>query len=275
MSIFFMGVTALISIGLPVFAFIYWRKKFNLKAVPLLCGIAFFLLFAYVLQSIMHGFVLERNEDGSVKLITENPWLYVIYAILAAGIFEETGRFIAFKLMRKKHNDLGTGLAYGIGHGGIESIFLVGLIMIGNILVCLMINSGDTASLSDANLPGVVAVMQSTPSITFLAGGIERIIAMTVHISLSVVVLCSVIRPGMMWLYPLAIALHAIVNIAPAMMQAGFIKNIWVVEAVILIPVALCVYVAIKVCKIITDQNAMIEDKQTANSVSEPTGPTL
>jgi len=153
--------------------------------------------------------------------------------------------------------------------------------MIGNITVCLMINSGDTAALSDAYLPGIIDVMQSTPSITFLAGGIERIIAITVHISLSIVVLCAVIRPGMLWLYPLAIILHAVVNIAPAMMQAGFIKNIWVVEAVILVPTALCVYAAIKVCNVLanehvlTDQNAVIEDKQTVKSVSEPTGPTL
>jgi len=270
-----MIVTAVISIGLPVFAFVYWRKKFNLKVVPMLFGLMFFLLFAYILQSIMHGFVLERNDDGSVKLITESPWLYVIYAILSAGIFEETGRFAAFKLLKKKHNDLGTGLSYGIGHGGIESLWLVGLVMIGNITVCLMINSGDTAALSDANLPAIIEVMQGTASITFLAGGIERIIAMTVHISLSIVVLCAVIRPGMLWLYPLAIVLHAVVNIAPAMMQAGFIKNIWIVEAVILLPTALCVYAAIKVCNYMTDQNAVLDDKQTAKSVSEPTGPTL
>jgi len=45
--------------------------------------------------------------------------------------------------------------------------------------------------------------------------------------------------------------LHAIVNIAPAMYQLGFIENIWLVEGLILIPTVLIAFAACYICKII------------------------
>jgi len=271
-----MAISASICVVLPIFIFLFWRKKYNLKAVPMLLGIAMWILFAYILQSLLHGIALEQNEDGTIKLLAENPWLFAVYAILAAGIFEETGRFAAFKLIRKRHNDLGTGLSYGIGHGGVEAIFLTGLSMIGFFTTCLMINSGNTeAFVDDENFLSAIVLMQETPSVTFLLGGIERLISITVHISLSMVVLCSVVKQDMLWLYPAAIALHAAVKTVPALFQIGVIESIWVMEALLLIPTALCVYAAVKVCKIMSDQDAVLYDKQAAKSVSEPTGPTL
>ncbi|MDR0538038.1 MAG: YhfC family intramembrane metalloprotease [Tannerellaceae bacterium] len=58
-----------------------------------------------------------------------------------AGLFEETARFISFKILKKKYNGIGTGLAYGIGHGGIEAVLLAGLSMIVSIVFCIMINT--------------------------------------------------------------------------------------------------------------------------------------
>jgi len=256
-----MVVSAAICVVLPVFIFFFWRKKYNLKAIPLLCGIAVWIMFAYILQSIMHGLVLERTADGTIKLLNESPRLYVIYAILAAGIFEESGRFIAFKLIRKRHNDIGTGISYGLGHGGIEATMLVGLLMINYILFSTMVNSGNTAAFGDdIDILAPIGVLQDTPSVMFLVGGIERIMALAVHISLSIVVLCSVVKKDVLWLYPVAIVLHAAVNLAPAMFQAKFFDNIWLVEILILLPTALCVYAAIKCCRFMTQEEPVEVD---------------
>jgi uncharacterized membrane protein YhfC len=45
---------------------------------------------------------------------------------LTAGVFEETARYIAYRFLLKEHN-MENGLIYGVGHGGIESIMLVGV----------------------------------------------------------------------------------------------------------------------------------------------------
>ena len=270
LSIFFMAVTALVSIGLPIFMFFFWRKKYNLKAMPMLLGIAVFVVFALFLQGFVHSAVLSPGEDGMVALVERNPWAFVIYVILAAGIFEETGRFAAFHILKKNHHDIGTGLSYGIGHGGIEAFLLVGMTMISNIAVCLMINSGNTAGFGEElDITALVSVLQDTPSAVFLVGGFERVVAIAAHISLSIVVLCSVLKKDKLWLYPVAIVLHAVLNLAPAMLQAGFIESIWLVEGLILIPAALCAFAAIKACKFLAKEEPVVQN------VNEPMGPTL
>jgi uncharacterized membrane protein YhfC len=52
-----------------------------------------------------------------------HTWLYAVLGALLAGLFEETGRFIAFKFLLKKRTDRKTAISYGIGHGGFEAIF--------------------------------------------------------------------------------------------------------------------------------------------------------
>ena len=53
--------------------------------------------------------------------------LYALYGGLAAGLFEETGRLLAFRFILKPHTARITALSYGIGHGGIEAFWVMGL----------------------------------------------------------------------------------------------------------------------------------------------------
>ena len=43
----------------------------------------------------------------------------------------------------------------------------------------------------------------------YLWAGVERVIAITLHMALSVLVFTAVTRPGKRWLFPAAIGLHA------------------------------------------------------------------
>jgi uncharacterized membrane protein YhfC len=157
-----------------------------------------------------------------------------------AGIFEESARFIAFKILKKKYEGIGTALSYGIGHGGIEAILLAGLGMISSIATSIIINTGNiesvTGSLQGEALAAASIQLQTlfvTPPYMFLVGGIERLFAIAVQLSLSVVVFYAVFGKNKTWLYPLAIVLHAIVDIPAVLFQIGGIKNIFVVEGII------------------------------------------
>ena len=215
-------------------------------------GIGVFIVFALGLQQILHFFVLRPNPDGTINLITRDPAIYVLYAILAAGIFEETGRFIAFNIIKKRYEGTGAGLSYGIGHGGIEALLLAGLPMVGLITMSLVVNSGNAIMLGgDPAVFAQISVLINSESTLFLASGVERIIAISVHISLSMLVWCAVKVKSKLWLYPAAIVLHAIFNIAPAMYQTGMITNVWLTEVIIFvmaIPIAAVAYYA---CRII------------------------
>ena len=256
LSIVFMSISALIAIGLPVALFLLWRKKYKLKVLPLLIGVGAFILFALVLEQIMHMLVLGPNADGSASIILKNPVFFVLYGTLAAGIFEETARFLSFHILKKKHGGIGTGLSYGIGHGGIEAIIIAGLAMISNISASIMINSGDVSMLGDdpSVLAGINALI-NTGSINFLVSGFERILAVTVHISLSMIVWCSVRSKGRWWLFPAAILLHAVFNIPAALYQFGLIGNIWLTEALLLLPTVLIAYAAYHFCKVMQKED--------------------
>lgn len=267
LSLFFMVVSAIISFGLPVVLILVWRKKYALKPIPVAVGAAAFVISVLILQRIMHIVVFRPNADGEIYLLN-NPALYVLYGIFAAGIFEETARYISFRLIRKKYSELGTGIAYGIGHGGIEAILLVGMLMINNIVFSLLINTGNPELLgNDPNTLFALRELENTKPVMFIVSGLERIIAISVHISLSMLVWCSVKVKGKLWLYPAAIVLHAIVNIAPAMYQIGLLENVWLVEGLVALPAVLIAAAAYFVCKIIKR-----EDDKNIEAVTEAAG---
>ena len=68
LSIVFIGVSAAVSIGLPIALFFAFRKKYGLKIVPMLVGAAAFIVFAMVLEQLLHYFVLRPGPDGSIAL---------------------------------------------------------------------------------------------------------------------------------------------------------------------------------------------------------------
>jgi uncharacterized membrane protein YhfC len=251
LSIAFMAVSGLISFGLPVALFLVWRRRYGLKVLPALVGAAAFILFAMVLEGITHQIILRPRADGYIALAADSPALYVLYAVLAAGVFEETARFLSFRLLKKGYGGLGTGLSYGIGHGGIEAVLLTGLASLNNIVVSAMVNSGNTAALGNdpAVLNGIAALAATEPTL-FLVAGLERVLAISVHISLSMLVWCAVTVKGKLWLYPAAIILHVAANLAAALYQVGAIKSTYSAEGVTLVCAALIAAAAYEVCKI-------------------------
>ena len=131
-----------------------------------------------------------------------------------AGLFEETGRFAAFQLLRRsgKGGTPQDALIYGAGHGGMEAVLLVGLTNVSNLLLSFWLNTGTLeqhmGQLDDAAAQALAAAVAAPPH-TYLWGGLERIVAVAIHISLSVLVWRAVERRASLWLFPAAIALHA------------------------------------------------------------------
>ena len=214
LSMVFMALAALFCFAMPVLLLIYYRKK-GADILPFFVGCAVFVIFAMILEALMHQLVLKVLPVG--KTIMGNTLLYALYGGLAAGVFEETGRFLAFKTVLKKQlgNDR-NALMYGAGHGGIEAILTVGLTYIGNIVISVLINAGQTDMLmatatgeTAEQLQAVLDSLITTAPWTYLLAIVERALAVTTHICLSVLVFFAVKKPGKGWLFPLAILLHA------------------------------------------------------------------
>ena len=72
LSIFFMGISAIISIGVPIVLFIIFYKKHDGHIVPMIAGIAGFVLFVLVLERSIHLIVFNNFA------LREKPLLYII-----------------------------------------------------------------------------------------------------------------------------------------------------------------------------------------------------
>jgi uncharacterized membrane protein YhfC len=137
-----------------------------------------------------------------------------------AGLFEETGRFLAFKtVLKKKLGKDANALMYGAGHGGFEAIYLLGITSINNIIYSVLINSGRTDMLTSsltgdylAQVNNAISLLKTTPSYLFLMGGVERIFAIVLQIALSVLVWFAAKKKNRLYLYPLAVLIHLLVD---------------------------------------------------------------
>jgi len=232
LSILFMAVSAVVQIGTPICLFIYFRKKYDAKVLPLVFGVLGFVIFVLILESTIHLLVFRSFP------LREKPAVFIIYGIFMAGIFEETARFISFNILKRKYGGIGTGLAYGAGHGGIESIMLAGLSMTVSVIASIIINTGNIEIITNSfqgntsiTINGWINSLLTSAPYMFLVSGLERLLAICVQMSLSIIVFYSVYRKKF-YLYPLAVLLHAILDISSAAYQAGVIKSIFLVEGI-------------------------------------------
>lgn len=239
------GTTAFIAFGLmvaaglilPTVLCIWWLKTRHEKFTSVLTGAMTFLIFALVLESTVHSIVFLVFPG-----LTDNVVAYMLYGALMAGIFEETGRFLAYKLVLKKRTNRETAISYGIGHGGFEAMYILAATGINNFIYAGIINAGQFPALLDQ----LKAAGQDTSPIESLpeqmaAFGIadvglpvlERVFAVMFHIALSILVFYAV-KKGKIWMYFLAIALHALLDAPAALYQKGII-SMPVVEAYLVI----------------------------------------
>lgn len=224
-SLITISICAILGIAAP-FLLSWWMvKKYNVKVRTILIGAGVFVLFALILETIMHQIVLKGPIGPS---ITGNIWLYALYGGLAAGIFEESGRFLAMKyLLKDEPQGAKTAVAYGVGHGGVEMLIIFGVSMISNLVISALINSGQANLIlssvpadARAQLEGAfVQLADSTPG-TFLTGLWERVSAIILQLGLSVFVWTAVRKGGKwLWLFPAAILLHFLVDASAVLLM--------------------------------------------------------
>ncbi len=192
-------VTLFIVVGVPISAYIMYGIKNKGKGVWIawLLGAAGF----FVMQIIIRVPVLSVVQmiPGFNDFVINNYVLYCgILAVTAAG-FELAGRFIVAKIMSKSLT-YEKSFAAGLGHGGIESIFLIGSTYLNNIIYIIMINTGvfdkmivqlgtaDASGTTVAQLEAIKNALINTSSATFYLAGYERVLTMIIHLAMTLVV---------------------------------------------------------------------------------------
>lgn len=233
-----LGLELLFSIALPVVAIVIWKKKTDANLNPLLMGAAAFFVFVMVIEQIIHFLVLGLNESVS-SFILSRPWLYAIYGGFMAGFMEESARFLVFKTMMRNHIGRENAITYGLGHGGIECIFILGMSMVSNLLLALMFNTLGAEAFIAQYSPGqteavaaAIASINAVDPFSALLACFERACALALQVQLSVFVFAAV-RLHKFWLYPLSILLHMGIDFIAALYQTGVLPGLWLVEVLL------------------------------------------
>lgn len=249
-SLIGMVFSLMLSLALPILLMILAKVKLKANLISFVIGSAVFIVFALVLESLMHSVVLTATGT----LLTDNIILYGLYGGLAAALFEETGRLIAMKFFMKDSLNKPNALMYGVGHGGIEAILLVGMTYVSNLMTAFMINSGAlqaSVELVDAELQQTtfeqVKVLWELPSWQFYMAGIERLAALFLQIALSVLVYKAVSAKKRTYWF-IAFGIHFAVDFLIVVIT-GLGSPVWIAEAVLLVAVAFVAYYAYQLYK--------------------------
>ena len=237
-----------VAFGLPIGLYLYLKHKKYARTSSFVAGMAVFVLFAMVLETLVHSLVFRLTGTA----ITGSLFLYAVYAGLMAAAFEETGRYLAMRFVLRHRFDGKNALMYGAGHGGVEAMLLLGLASINNIVNSTLINSGSLPGvlegLDEATAQTVlegVSQLWTAPSYLFFIGGFERIVAIGLHIALSVLVWRAV-RDGKASWYWAAFGGHFAVDFA-AVILANY--SIFATEAVVALMTAVVIWYAARAYK--------------------------
>lgn len=234
-------ITMLALFAVLIAAVWYARKKYKINFAVLGLGAVAFFASSQVLEKIVHLLFLHPQKDGTVPLMTENPLLYVIYGICMAALFEETARLIFFKWLEKKRTlEDSDALAYGLGHGGLELLYL-GMGSLISLLILFSLLESSNPDLANLLPQNTLETVQSLSGWQVYLLGVERVLALVMQIGLSFWVYQAVRQKK--WIYLVAAyGLHALFDLAPSLSQVGWLSNPLLVEGLLAVEVIIFIY---------------------------------
>lgn len=226
------AITICFAIAYPIVLAIITHQRLRVSWRYFLYGALVFFVFQIILR------VPWVEVIGSVygKQIKASPvllWGWLTVLVVTAGLFEEVGRYVGYRLlMRKEEKTWSKAVMYGLGHGGIESILLVGLggaLTLVNLVVLSAINLNILPAAQRATVTQQLAAIAAQPGWLPLLGAWERLWTVPVHVALSVLVLQVFRRGNIGWLW-LAILGHIVVDGVTIALAQGLVNSLGVVR---------------------------------------------
>ncbi|WPD18276.1 YhfC family glutamic-type intramembrane protease [Thermaerobacter composti] len=224
------GLAGAGAILLPAVVFWLGHRRWGWRARVALIGAATFLVFQGLLRlpwlPAFNAWATARWGVAATALL----------ASLTAALWEETGRYVAYRLVVRRPR-AADAVAMGLGHGGFESAVLVGLSLLATAIALWLLPwaegmggpAGGDRPGAPFGLPPEAAAGLRQAREAVLAGGfaapalafVERVAALALHVGLSVLVAAAWVR-GRAILWAAAVGVHFAVNAgAVTLAQSG------------------------------------------------------
>ena len=232
-------LAGVLCMALPVVAAVAWHRRTGAPYLPFLYGTIVFIVFQLVLR--------VPWQVPLALWAMKHPGLqvgFLAFSACTAGLFEEVGRYIGYRVFLKDDHRNSTAVMYGLGHGGIESILLVGVSLVGTAVMMVLVGRGIIKNPEIAMK--LLVATQSSTVVGFIAPVVERISALAAHVGFALLVLQAVVRRRMWWV-AWAILAHAVVDfIVPGLAQVLHV-NVVIVEGVNLVLSIAVLYAAVRI----------------------------
>ena len=227
-----LGIGAVIFLVVPIIISIIWKKKKKEPFTTILIGAATFLLFVTVEKVIQSFFIMDSTPMGA--FINARPVLWAFTVGFFPGLFEETGRLVAFKTVLKKRQQRETSISYGLGHGGVAEVSVImTYTMISYFAYAALINSGEIATVLEqvrelapnqlSQIEDLIKQLTEFSAMSLVTMIIERVFAVMFHVGASIMVFYAC-KDKKFWLYPLAILIHTLIDMYGGLMLANVIS---------------------------------------------------
>jgi len=230
----------LCSVGLPILAIILFVKFNSGTGKAIVFGVLAFFISQILLRAPLLQ-VLGSIWPTYATWLNNPNFMYCLFLGITAGLFEEGARYLFMVIFLKKQRTDVDGIAFGIGHGGIEAILLVGINAI-IIFLSLVLGSG-----------GIYQTISATG--VFLGGG-ERIFAMIFHVAWSLMVMKSIQQKKLILLFA-AFLSHAFLDtVVVYMVIVGL--NVFAIESLLAVFTIFPVLYIVFVCRKDKKENPQI-----------------
>jgi uncharacterized membrane protein YhfC len=207
-----LALAVLVDIGAPLALALFLARRYQGRWRFWLYGVLVFLL-SQVLTRVPAMIYFQTRP--AVQAALGEPlwfWPFLVFAAFTAGLFEEGGRWLAFRfLIPPAERHWRTALMLGAGHGGLESM-CVGLLALATLAGYLAVTllSPETFGAAAAQIEQARQQFVSMRGWEPLLGAWERLGALAIQVGLTVVVLQAFVRGRRWWWY--ALAAHTLVD---------------------------------------------------------------
>ncbi|GAB48987.1 YhfC family glutamic-type intramembrane protease [Mobilicoccus pelagius] len=165
------------------------------------------------------AFVVPVTLGLTAMLGTGSPALAtasVVLAVLTSGLFEEGTRWVVLRWWAKRARSWREGVAFGLGHGGIEAVILLVVSAVNGVVLLGTADAvrGSVATATPEQLPALDAQIAAIRDLTLGSAALglwERVPAIVVHVACTLLVLQAV-RDRRPLLLLAAMVLHCALN---------------------------------------------------------------
>ncbi len=218
------AIAVVFVIGYPLALGVIVRKKLAVGWKYFWFGALVFLVFQLLMRTPIVTVLQATVLMHLLLTSTAFTWIWLVILAITAGLFEEVGRYVGYRLfLRREPKTWSKAVMFGLGHGGLESIVVVGGQIVLTAINDVVLSTINVNTLPSAQRQGVIqlfAAINAEPFWFPLLAAWERLWTIPLHVALAVMVVQVFRRQQMSWLF-LAILFHALVDfLAGALPQA-------------------------------------------------------